>query len=112
MGLRRGLASGGQRTGLPAPLKQAANRPLALQVQALLPADAGDIVVKRGDLISVRGRYSDAQPFRGLLAFGGDAAGAKVRDIFGKKPKYADMAGLCRAASLKEIEAQGWASNP
>jgi len=28
------------------------------------------------------------------------------------KLKYADVAGLCRVASLKEIEAQGWSLNP
>ncbi|MGA2734934.1 MAG: class I SAM-dependent DNA methyltransferase [Syntrophobacteraceae bacterium] len=31
---------------------------------------------------------------------------------FGKKPKYADVAGLCRVAALSEIEAQGWSLNP
>jgi type I restriction enzyme M protein len=32
--------------------------------------------------------------------------------VFGKKPKYADVPGLCRAATLKEIEGQGWSLNP
>ena len=31
---------------------------------------------------------------------------------FGKKPKYADVAGLCKVAMLSEIEAQGWSLNP
>jgi len=44
--------------------------------------------------------------------FGGDEARAKVEEIFGKKPKFADVPGLCRAATLKEIEAQGWSLNP
>ena len=26
--------------------------------------------------------------------------------------KYADVAGLCKVASVKEIEAQGWSLNP
>ena len=30
----------------------------------------------------------------------------------GKTPKYADVPGLCRAATLKEIEDQGWSLNP
>ena len=34
------------------------------------------------------------------------------RRSFGKKPKYVDVAGLCKAATLKEIEAQGWSLNP
>jgi type I restriction enzyme M protein len=31
---------------------------------------------------------------------------------FGKKSKYADVAGLCKVAALAEIEAQGWSLNP
>jgi len=44
--------------------------------------------------------------------FGGDEALAKIKEVFGNKPAYADMAGLCKAASLQEIEAQGWSLNP
>ena len=36
----------------------------------------------------------------------------KIKEVFGKKPKYADVAGLCKVASIKEIEAQGWSLNP
>jgi type I restriction enzyme M protein len=36
----------------------------------------------------------------------------KLREIFGKKPRYADIAGLCKATALKEIKAQGWSLNP
>jgi type I restriction enzyme M protein len=46
------------------------------------------------------------------IAFGGDAATEKIRDVFGKKPVYADVAGLCKAATLQEIQAQGWSLNP
>ena len=46
------------------------------------------------------------------FTLGSDEAPEKVRGIFGKKPKYADVAGLCKAATLKEIEAQGWSLNP
>ena len=46
------------------------------------------------------------------FTLGGDEARAKLEEIFGKKPKYADVPGLCRAATLKEIEAQGWSLNP
>jgi type I restriction enzyme M protein len=45
-------------------------------------------------------------------AFGGDAAADKIREVFGKKPVYADVAGLCKATTLQEIEAQGWSLNP
>ena len=46
------------------------------------------------------------------FTLGGDEAKAKVKEVFGAKPKYADVAGLCKAATLKEIEVQGWSLNP
>jgi len=46
------------------------------------------------------------------FTLGGDEARGKVGETFGKKPKYVDVLGLCRAATLKEIEAQGWSLNP
>lgn len=46
------------------------------------------------------------------LTVGGDEAADKLKEIFGKKPQYADVPGLCRAATLEEIEAQGWSLNP
>jgi len=46
------------------------------------------------------------------FTLGGDVAEAKLREIFGKNPKFADVRGLCKMAPLKEIEAQGWSLNP
>ena len=46
------------------------------------------------------------------LTLGGSEAEAKLKEIFGKKPAYADVPGLCKAATLGEIEAQGWSLNP
>jgi type I restriction enzyme M protein len=46
------------------------------------------------------------------LAYGGGEAGAKLHEVFGKKPKYADVPGLCKIATIEEIEAQGWSLNP
>jgi type I restriction enzyme M protein len=43
---------------------------------------------------------------------GADETVAKLKEIFGKKPAYADVPGLCKAATLAEIEAQGWSLNP
>ncbi len=40
------------------------------------------------------------------FTLGGNEADTKLTEIFGKKPKYVDVPGLCRAATLKEIEAQ------
>ena len=44
--------------------------------------------------------------------FGGDAAATKINEMFGNTPAYADVSGLCKAATLQEIEAQGWSLNP
>jgi type I restriction enzyme M protein len=44
--------------------------------------------------------------------FGGDAAATKINEVFGDRPTYADVAGLCKVATLQEIEAQGWSLNP
>jgi type I restriction enzyme M protein len=46
------------------------------------------------------------------FTFGGKEAETKLIEVFGKKPKYSDVPGLCKAATLKEIEAQGWSLNP
>jgi type I restriction enzyme M protein len=46
------------------------------------------------------------------LTYGGEEASEKIQEIFGKKPKYADVPGFCKVASIKEIEAQGWSLNP
>ncbi len=57
------------------------------------------------------------------FTFGGNDARAKLAEIFGEAAvsnrksqivnhKYKDVPGLCRAATLKEIEAQGWSLNP
>ena len=46
------------------------------------------------------------------FTLGGEEAHAKLKEIFGKKPRFADVLGLCKATTLKEIEAQGWSLNP
>lgn len=46
------------------------------------------------------------------FTLGGKEAEEKIKVIFGKKPKYADVPSLCKAAELKEIEAQDWSLNP
>ena len=50
---------------------------------------------------------------------GGDEAGAKLEEVFGSDPgsqlpapSYQDIPGLCKAATLAEIAAQGWSLNP
>jgi type I restriction enzyme M protein len=46
------------------------------------------------------------------LTVGGEETAAKLQEMFGKKPVYADVPGLCKAAMRAEIEAQGWSLNP
>jgi type I restriction enzyme M protein len=46
------------------------------------------------------------------LTVGGDEAKKKLIEVFGEKLAYADVPGLCKAATLEEIEAQGWSLNP
>jgi type I restriction enzyme M protein len=43
---------------------------------------------------------------------GGKEAEAKLKEVFGKQPAFADIPGLCKSATLAEIEAQGWSLNP
>ena len=43
---------------------------------------------------------------------GDGATKAKIEEVFGQKPSYADIPGLCKVATLSEIEAQGWSLNP
>lgn len=46
------------------------------------------------------------------FTLGGAEAEAKLKEVFGKRLKFADVPGLCKAAMIKEIEAQGWSLNP
>ena len=43
---------------------------------------------------------------------GGNDTAAKLIEVFGDTPAYRDVPGLCKAATLAEIEAQGWSLNP
>ena len=46
------------------------------------------------------------------FAIGGDEARSKLQEVFGKKPRFAAVPGLCKAATIKEIEVQSWSLNP
>ena len=43
---------------------------------------------------------------------GGAEELAKIHEVFGATPAYHDVPGLCKAASIAEIAAQGWSLNP
>ena len=62
-----------------------------------------------GFIANVVRLYRDEVPD---FTFGGNEAKAKLKEVFGKNPTYTDVSGLCKAASLSEIEAQGWSLNP
>jgi type I restriction enzyme M protein len=65
--------------------------------------------------------YRDEKPD---FTLGGDEAKAKLIEIFSPSPakagegrgegksKYRDVPGLCKVATIKEIERQGWSLNP
>ncbi len=51
------------------------------------------------------------------FTLGGDEAKAKLSEVFGgtrsvASANYKDIPGLCKAATLAELEAQGWSLNP
>jgi type I restriction enzyme M protein len=46
------------------------------------------------------------------FTFGGDEAKGKLAEVFGKKLKFGEVLGLCKAATVEEIAAQGWSLNP
>ncbi len=46
------------------------------------------------------------------FTIGNDEARLKLQQVFGREPKFTDVPGLCRAATLKDVEAQGWSLNP
>ena len=46
------------------------------------------------------------------FTLGGDEAKKKIGEVFGHPAVYSDVAGLCRVATIQEIEAQSWSLNP
>ncbi len=46
------------------------------------------------------------------LTRGDGETAEKLREVFGKKPAYKDIPSLCKAATIKDIEAQLWSLNP
>lgn len=46
------------------------------------------------------------------LTVGGNETENKIKEVFGNKPVYADMPGLCKVITIKQIKAQEWSLNP
>jgi uncharacterized protein (TIGR02099 family) len=55
---------------MPAPLAKAAQTPLALELQAPMPLDRGDIVLRLGSLMRMRAQQRKGAPLTGAIAFG------------------------------------------
>lgn len=46
------------------------------------------------------------------FTLGGKDAEQKIKEIYGDNPTYSDILGLCKSATLSEIESQGWSLSP
>jgi type I restriction enzyme M protein len=46
------------------------------------------------------------------FTYGGNEAKARIADVFGKKPRYKDVAGLCAVKTRLQLESQGYSLNP
>lgn len=62
-----------------------------------------------GFLANIVRLYRGEQPD---FIHGGEEAEEKLLEVFGDALAYSDVPGLCRAATIEEIEAQGWSLNP
>jgi len=69
-----------------------------------------------GFLANIVRLYRDEKPD---FTLGGEEAKAKLLEVFDpnpkskiENPKYRDVPGLCKAATINEIESQGWSLNP
>ena len=46
------------------------------------------------------------------FSLGDQAAATKLLEVFGKKPQYRDVLGLCKAAPISDVASQAWSLNP
>jgi len=46
------------------------------------------------------------------FTLGRNGAKEKLVEVFGRKPKFVSLPGLCRAATISDVEAKGWSLNP
>jgi len=88
---------------MPAPLAKPAQSPLALELQAPLPLDRGDIVLRLGSLMRMRAQQRKSAPLTGAIAFGDGAmppAPAQGLSVRGRVPSL-DATGWVAFASDK-----------
>lgn len=83
---------------LPAPLRKGVDDALALSVEARLPVEAGELDVRLGELMHLRGHLREGGQLDGVLAFGhaAEAPGAAV--------------GLAVTGQVPVLDVAGWAA--
>jgi uncharacterized protein (TIGR02099 family) len=88
---------------MPAPLAKPALAPLALELQAPIPLERGDIVLRLGSLMRMRAQQRKGAPLTGAIAFGDaamPAAPAQGLSVRGRVPSL-DSTGWIAFASDK-----------
>jgi uncharacterized protein (TIGR02099 family) len=86
----------GTAISLPAPLFKRAEQPLPLQLQVALPVEEGDVNLKLGSLMRLRGKIRGNSPINGAIEFG-DGAFASV-----------PAQGLAVHGQVATLDATGW----
>lgn len=86
----------GTTVGLPAPLAKAAGAPLPLSLQAPLPVGAGEVQLRLGEVLRMRGRIGADDAMTGLLHFGPGEPGALPAQ------------GLVVRGLSESLDAAGW----
>jgi type I restriction-modification system DNA methylase subunit len=84
----------------------------ALTPSPALAAVVGATPLPRTEVVSKLWAYIKKNKLQDAVNKRNINADAKLKEIFGTKAAYGDIPGLCKAASLAEIEAQGWSLNP
>ena len=81
---------------LPAPLAKPASAPMALSLQAPLPVGKGEIALKLGELMRLRGRMGADDAMTGLIQFGAGSEAAMPAE------------GLVALGNSNTLDAAGW----
>ena len=86
----------GTAVGLPAPLAKHAADPLPLSLQALLPVGAGEVRLRLGEVMQMRGRVGADEAMTGLIHFGPGEPGTPPAQ------------GLAVRGASRTLDAAGW----
>ena len=101
--------------GTPAPIKCSSSTPVTSTARSTEPTAIGP--TRRSAFWPTSSASTAAK--NSDFTLGGEEAKAKILEVFAAKAKseienlkYRDVPGLCKVATLKEIETQGWSLNP